>query len=742
MCPRFAPHRGQPAGLTAGLASPLLDGELFQEEILGANDMDAVPNSLAIPYRWICRLDIDYDITPFGTGRQLTGTGLGTGTLISPCHVLTAAHNLVDYDPVRRNTLRAKRIRVTPAHDGSSSPPVAPVEADLSQSPTHHLWNITRRYNATGAGNNIGEVETNRYDYALLKLRSAIGSSQVRALGCPLGYWGSQGSCGTARFQRLEPTVLSSHTVLVAGYCSDVCVRAAAAARANPNIRLGSQLRATGQVRLVMEGTGTPYVGRSMAHTADTGEGQSGAPVALELDGIYYLVGVHTGGVALTSGGRTNHAVRLTREVATQVSDWMRRASCSGAARGPEDDEEEDLALDSLDRGGEDETEVGLAGEAPADQAIEWADASGESPLPAAGAGAPDEDTALADDAPPMTGAISHAVDQKDWPRVLELAIQVGWRDERRLTDLLLHSRHPELDRRTLDPRKNKEDRKLADEWNKILKNEVRPAVKKAAEDRTLEVSGDLVAERDREFSGERGEKFKQVVTWAAGEVNVDPGFLAAVLLAEVGTASHYLSSGEVRSFFTGSDDFFEQRANLRANVPAFAHVHFDETKKTTSINEHGREVTTIPYRTGKDAALATAVYLKWGEIKIGRAMRKNGGDFDALPTATRFVLVRVAMAAGHGGISLAGDLIRFKREGKKLTPVRPGEAGVLVGVALSVDRVLKGEDILIRGWEPRKDPTNDSHVTHRNATILASQAMHLGDWFFHAPALGIQPGR
>jgi V8-like Glu-specific endopeptidase len=751
MCPQFAPHRGQPVGLTAGLASPLLDGELFQEEIIGVNDMDAVPNSLAIPYRWICRLDIDYDITPFGTRRRLTRAGLGTGTLISPCHVLTAAHNLVDYDPVRKNTLRATRIRVTPAHDGSSSPPLASVDVDLSQSPAHHLWDVTRRYDATGARNNLGEVETNRYDYALLKLRSTIGNSQVRALGCSLGYWGSQGSCGTARFQRLEPTVLSSHTVFVAGYTSDDCVRAARTARANPNIRLGSQLRATGQIRLAMEGTGTPYVGRSMAHTADTGKGQSGAPVALELDGIHYLVGVHTGGVALTSGGRINHAVRLTREVTAQVSDWMRSATCSAAARVPEDDgsvagelavEEEDLALESLDRGGEDETEVGLAGEAPADWVMEWADARGESPLPTAGARAPEEDTAQADDAPLLTGAISDAVDRKDWPRALELAIQVGWHDESRLTDLLFYSRHPELDRRTLDPGKNKEDRKLAGEWTKILKNEVRPVVQKAAEDRTLEVSGDLVAERDREFSGERGEKFKQVVTWAAGEVNMDPGFLAAVLLAEVDTASDYLSSGEVRSFFTGSDDFFEQRANLRANVPAFAQVHFDETKKTTSINEHGRVVTTIPYRTGKDAALATAVYLKWGEINVRRAMQKNGGVFDGLPTATRFVLVRVAMAAGHGGISLDGDLIRFKRKGKKLTPVRPGEAGVLVGVALSVDRVLKGEDILIRGWEQRKDPTNDSHVTHRNATILASQAMHMGDWFFRAPALGTPPGR
>jgi len=743
MCPLFAPREGRPIDLSAGLGPLFLDGEPFQdeaepgqgahpaawqeetafwpaigEEIIGTNDMDAVVNSLAIPYRWICRLEIRYDITPFRTAQRLTGTGRGTGTLISPCHVLTAAHNLVDYDPAQKNTLQATRIRVTPADDGTSSPPVASVEADLLQSRVHRLWDITRRYDATGNRNNAGEVETNRYDYALLRLRSPIGDSQVRALGGPLGYWGAQGSGGAARFQRLAPATLSGHAVFVAGYAGDDCVRAARTARSKPNIPFNSQLTATGQITLVMEGGPTPYVGRSMVHDADTCGGQSGAPVALEIAGVYHLVGVHTAGVALTSGGRANHAVRLTSEMSTQVSDWMRSAPCPAAARHQ------------------------MGNNSPTGEwAMEWADTEWESPPSAADAEESAEDTAGEGDAPPMTAAISYAVDRKDWPGVLDLAMQVGWHDENQLTNLLFFGRHPELDRRTLDPKKDKRDQILAGEWNQILVREVRPAIQKAVEDNALEVPGRLVAERDPQFSGEKGKKFKELAAWAAKEVDLDPGFLAAVLLAEVGRASHYLSSGEVSSFFTGTDDFFAQRVQLRDNVPAFAQVHFDANKKTTNTNEHGRQVTTIPYRTGRDAALATAVYLKWGEIKLSRAARKNGGDFEALPIATRFVLVRIAMAAGHGGISADGDLIRFKKKAGKLVRVQPGGAGgILLGVANSLDRVLKGEDILVRNWEPRKDPTNDSHITHRNATILASQAMHLGDWFFRAPALGVQP--
>jgi hypothetical protein len=426
------------------------------------------------------------------------------------------------------------------------------------------------------------------------------------------------------------------------------------------------------------------------------------------------------------------------------------RSPSPGAARELKDDrslvgetlafEEEELAPAGFDLGGgEQELEDGPADEEPAEWAMEWADDESGSPL--TGTEEPEREAALEYDTPTMTQAISDAVDQKDWPRVLELALQVGWHDENQLTNLLFYSRHPELDRRKLEPKKNKEDRKLAQEWSQILFKEVKPAIEKAAEDGNLEVSGSFVAERDPQLSGDKGRKFKEIVAWAAKEVDIDPGFLAAVLLAEVGSASPYLSLGEVSSFFTGTDDFFAERAQLRANVPAFTQVHFDEKKRTTNINEHGREVITIRYKTGKDAALATGVYLKYGEIKLRRAAQKNGGDFDKLPVATQFVLVRIAMAAGHGGISPDGDLIRFKKKGDKLVRAKPGETGgILLGVATSLDRVLKGEDVLVRNWEPRKDPRNDSHITHRNATILASQAMHLGDWFFRAQPLGVQP--
>jgi len=330
---------------------------------------------------------------------------------------------------------------------------------------------------------------------------------------------------------------------------------------------------------------------------------------------------------------------------------------------------------------------------------------------------------------------VADALAKPDWPLALQLAIQGGWHDENELTNLIFFTRHKELEPGPLDKNDSK-FKKLSDEWGKILKTEVRPVIQKASEDTNLKVTGVYVAERDPQLSGEAGRKFKELVESVAADAGLDPGFLAAVLLAEWDRHSLYLSTGEVKSFVTGTDDFFASRAQLRANVPAFSKVRFDESRKTTNVNEHGRTVTTIPFKTGRDAALATAVYLKYAEIKLRKAFEKNGADFDALPAETRFALVRIAMAAGHGGISQDGDLIRFKKKDDKWVALKKGESGgTLFGVASRVQRVLNGEDILVRKYEPRKNPTDSGHVTNRNATILAAQAKHLSDWFFGVPS-------
>jgi subtilisin family serine protease len=336
---------------------------------------------------------------------------------------------------------------------------------------------------------------------------------------------------------------------------------------------------------------------------------------------------------------------------------------------------------------------------------------------------------------------VADVLSAKNWLRALQLAIRSGWHDENDLTDLIFYARHPELASVVLDPRDSKFKQQSA-EWSTVLKREVRPAIEQASDNTALVVSGKYVAERDSQFWGASGAKFRDLVEWAASEVDINPGLLGAVLLAEWDQNSLYLSPGVVRSFQSGTDDFFESRAQLAATVPAFSKVHFDLAGKTTNTNEHGRVVTTIPFKTGKDAALATAVYLKYAEIKLRKGAKSNGGDFDTFSAETKFALVRIAMAAGHGGIDSDGTLIRFKKKHGNWSPVAKGErGGILVGVASRLERVLAGDDILIRKDEPRQDPSQSGHVTERNATILAAQALHLSDWIFGKPPVtAIQP--
>lgn len=345
-------------------------------------------------------------------------------------------------------------------------------------------------------------------------------------------------------------------------------------------------------------------------------------------------------------------------------------------------------------------------------------------------------------DLPPVSQGVADALGKKEWSRALALALHEGVRDENQLTSLVFHHRHQELGGRALDPKKNKKDKPLSAEWLQILKKEVKPAILKASENVDLKVSGKYVTERDALFSGKTGKQFRDLVEWAAKEAEINPGLLAAVLLAEWDRRSTYLGSGKVSSFDTGTDDFFIQRAQLRANVPAFAQVRFDAKQNTTNTNETGRQVTTVHFKSGKDATLATAVYLKNGEIKLRKAAQQNGGDFDKLSVETCFALVRIAMAAGHGGIAPDGEFRWFKLKNGKRVEVKKGEKGaVLIGVAERLGRVLKGEEILVRKSEPRKHPTGSSHITDRNATILTAQALHLSDWIFGIPlTTAVQP--
>jgi V8-like Glu-specific endopeptidase len=74
------------------------------ENTIGDDDRTPIPDTTAIPWRSICRLDIEY---------QTGAVALGTGWFVGPRAIATAAHNLFHPD-----TGSATRISAWPAYDG------------------------------------------------------------------------------------------------------------------------------------------------------------------------------------------------------------------------------------------------------------------------------------------------------------------------------------------------------------------------------------------------------------------------------------------------------------------------------------------------------------------------------------------------------------------------------------------------------------------------------------------------
>src|SRR5690606_487121 len=63
--------------------------EMEEPEVIGTDDRVQVKTTTEVPFRWICSLDLFFD-DPDDSTKTLKFSG--SGTLIGPRHVLTAAH--------------------------------------------------------------------------------------------------------------------------------------------------------------------------------------------------------------------------------------------------------------------------------------------------------------------------------------------------------------------------------------------------------------------------------------------------------------------------------------------------------------------------------------------------------------------------------------------------------------------------------------------------------------------------
>ncbi|MEO6218689.1 MAG: hypothetical protein ABIO86_21865 [Sphingomonas sp.] len=299
---------------------------------------------------------------------------------------------------------------------------------------------------------------------------------------------------------------------------------------------------------------------------------------------------------------------------------------------------------------------------------------------------------------------VARLIKAGDMKGAVKVAIADGERDDGKLANLLFFARHPERDpTKPLEPAKSKDDARLAKEWEKLRTDFVLPGIADVATDATLKVKGAHIASRLEAFRGSPGKKFKTMIETAAQKAQINPGLLAAAVIAETGGPSTYLTTSKVSSYHAGVDDFFAMRYILAKAVPAYADIKWDRKQKPVEhlndAQKNQRIVKTIQFDSGADALLATAVYLKYAEVRLREDAKKLGGDFDSLPVETRLALIRMSMGAGR--------------------------AGAQTRLVLA----LKGKDVLKRDWTPPK-----IYQTNRNATIRAAEAMFLSGWVFGIP--------
>jgi V8-like Glu-specific endopeptidase len=254
--------------------------------IIGRDDRQPVSNTLNVPFRWICQLWIRRR----DSNGKVTDTG-GTGVLVSPRHVLTAAHAIKEDKQNASNgewvSYEATQIRVVPGRDGGDRP----FDTYNVKLPPQIASGWTPRGNAGS-----------EHDYALLTLDAAAGDKTFKSLGNQkLGYWGSAASPQATAVSQ-DPRTLAGATGISAGY---------------PNDRGGAvkPFTTSGQLGVLPRQ-------RFMRFTADACQGQSGSPVWVTAGSEFRLVGLL---VRVEAAGAL--VIPITRDVAKQLRDFMGNAS-------------------------------------------------------------------------------------------------------------------------------------------------------------------------------------------------------------------------------------------------------------------------------------------------------------------------------------------------------------------------------------------------------------------------------
>ncbi len=285
-------------------------------EIIGTVDGRKRINSThKVPFRWICRILASYR-NP--SNSKEIRRFIGTGVLVSPRHVLTCGHNIVNtvkFSGSKPKKVKAFKWEISPGMKDAGTRPFGTYPTSIAE--TTDSW---KKHLAPG------------HDLGIIKLNTAVGYQRFKKIyNAKLGYWGSKSFGKGTRIIPFNQSSQNGKKMNLAGFPID-------------------QLKGNGNQMYwdadYIVNTSPTASSRLFYYNTDTCGGNSGSPIWLTntSNRSRFLIGIHTGPCIPVKGSddcknvpglecnitdsapkrTSNRGVFLSASVIDKVKDWIK----------------------------------------------------------------------------------------------------------------------------------------------------------------------------------------------------------------------------------------------------------------------------------------------------------------------------------------------------------------------------------------------------------------------------------